>query len=58
MHKKDANGKDIPIPDEDIQKNNIIPRVLALRNPFYGYMNFDNKRIYFDPIIKYINELK
>ena len=58
MHRKDANNNDIPISDEEIQTNDIIPRVLALKNPFYGYMNFDNKRVYFDPIIKQINEFK
>ena len=58
MHKKDANGNDIEITDKEIQDSGVIPKILALKNPFYGYMNFDNKRVYFDPIIKQINEFK
>ena len=40
------------------QIDDVKPHILNLKNPFYGYMTFDDKWIYFDPIIDYINNFK
>ena len=49
-HIKETNGNPTQAKIDEIK-----PKILALKNPFFGYMTSADKPIYFDPIIDYIN---